>query len=138
MNTSSRLHPRLPQLSALALMLLASGPLWAQAGTEPSVTAATAASAPASAPLNIHLRISRQVSPVYPAKARKEGMHGTVKVEVEIDAEGRQGEIKILDSPGELLSEAVRQAIQQSRYKPLVKDGQAVATRMRQEFHFYP
>lgn len=135
MNTSSRLHPRLPQLSALALMLLASGPLWAQAGTEPSVTAA---SAPASAPLNIHLRISRQVSPVYPAKARKEGMHGTVKVEVEIDAEGRQGEIKILDSPGELLSEAVRQAIQQSRYKPLVKDGQAVATRMRQEFHFYP
>ncbi|MCV2362709.1 energy transducer TonB [Paucibacter sp. DJ1R-11] len=137
MNTSSRLHTRWPQLSTLALMLLGSGPLWAQAGAEPSVTAA-AASAPASAPLNIHLRISRQVSPVYPAKARKEGMQGTVKVEVEIDAEGRQGEIKILESPGELLSEAVRQAIQQSRYKPRVKDGQAVATRMRQEFHFYP
>lgn len=104
----------------------------------PSLPAATATAASAAQAGDIPLRISHSVAPVYPAKARKEGMHGTVKVEVGISAEGLLTDIQILDTPGELLSDAVRAALRQTRYQAMVRNGEPVATRMRQEFRFYP
>lgn len=117
------------------------GAISAQALATPATPAppeAPASAASAARPGDIPLRISHSVAPLYPAKARREGMHGTVKVEVGISAEGLLTDIQILDSPGELLSEAVRTALRQTRYKPLVQNGEPVATRMRQEFRFYP
>ncbi|MCZ8076166.1 MAG: energy transducer TonB [Paucibacter sp.] len=114
---------------ALAALLTLGGPAQAQGQAQ---------SEPAAAGANQHLRITHAVRPVYPAKARKEGLHGVVKVEVAVSAEGQIEEIVILDSPGDLLSDAVREALRQTRFKPQIKNGQAVATRMRQDFAFYP
>lgn len=116
---------------ALAALLSLGGPAQAQvqAPTPPEPAATTA---------DQHLRITHSVRPVYPAKARKEGLHGVVKAEVAVSAEGQIEEIVILDSPGDMLSDAVREALRQTRFKPRIKNGQAVATRMRQDFAFYP
>jgi TonB family protein len=82
------------------------------------------------------LAITRQIPPRYPADLKAAGVSGTVTVEVEVGADGQVGEIRILKSPHSALSEAVVEAVKQFKFRPLVKNGQAVGTKMQQQFTF--
>jgi TonB family protein len=61
-----------------------------------------------------------KVNPTYPEEARKKKITGIVRVEALIRKDGTIGEVKVLESPDESLSEAAVQAVRQWRYKPPV------------------
>jgi TonB family protein len=74
--------------------------------------------APGDSPLTPAL-VSK-VPPVYPEEARKKGIAGVVRVELLIRKDGTVGDVRVLESPDALLSEAAVQAVRQWRYKPPV------------------
>ncbi|GGB21430.1 energy transducer TonB [Agarivorans gilvus] len=81
--------------------------------------------------LNSQPRFAQPPSaPVYPRVARKRGLEGTVMVEVWLDRHGRQTKREITDSSGiKSLDKAALKAVQQWKFKALIVDGQAQASR---------
>ena len=64
---------------------------------------------------------------VYPAKARRNGITGTVMVAFTVDQNGKVGNVEVVDSVDpQLDAEAVRVISSSPRWKPGVKDGQQV------------
>jgi protein TonB len=64
--------------------------------------------------------IASKVPPRYPEEARSKGIAGVVRVEILIRKDGTVGDVKVLESPDPLLSDAAVQAVRQWRYKPPV------------------
>ena len=76
-------------------------------------------------------------SPVYPPDSRRRGEQGTVVLEIEILANGRVGEIRVIESPGHpRLVEAAIAAARQAKLRPAAVAGKTVAQRIRVPFHF--
>lgn len=67
----------------------------------------------------------------YPSAAKRRGLGGIVKVEYIVDREGRVEQISIIESPGEPLSEATRDSLENARFEPATKGGRPVKVRMR-------
>lgn len=68
--------------------------------------------------------------PAYPMIARRMGYHGKVVLEVEVLAEGKAGEVKLLQSSGfELLDSSAMQTVKTWRFIPARRFGQAVTQR---------
>ncbi|WP_083795404.1 energy transducer TonB [Thermosinus carboxydivorans] len=64
-------------------------------------------------------RILRKTEPVYPEQARRQGWEGTVRVKIEITAEGRASNVWVVSSSGyEILDNAAVQAVRQWRFVP--------------------
>ncbi len=70
-------------------------------------------------------------NPIYPFELRKTGVTGTVVVEFIVDASGRVTEARAISSPHPDLSKAAVAAILQAEYKPGIRKGKPVATRMQ-------
>ncbi len=67
-------------------------------------------------------KLIKQVDPVYPEDARKQGIEGTVILEVTIDVEGKVKDVKVLESiPA--LDQAAVDAVKQWVYEPKIIDG---------------
>lgn len=73
---------------------------------------------------------------VYPALAAKQGLEGTVILELSIDAEGTIRRIVVLKDPGFGFADAAVKALQGVRVKPAQAAGQAVAVRYRYPIRF--
>ncbi len=73
---------------------------------------------------------------VYPALAAKQGLEGTVILELSIDAEGVIRRIVVLKDPGFGFAEAAVTALRGVRVKPAQAGGQAVAVRYRYPIRF--
>jgi protein TonB len=68
-----------------------------------------------------------RVPPVYPYKAREQGIEGVVQVKLLINQDGSVGHLEILDArPEGLFEEAVRNAVPQWKFSPGKIDGQTV------------
>lgn len=65
----------------------------------------------------------RRITPVYPEKCKKEGIEGTVVLEIKIDEEGNVIDAKILKSVHPNIDKAAMEAIKKWKYKPVLKDG---------------
>lgn len=66
-------------------------------------------------------------SPEYPWKARRNNWEGTVRLRAEVLANGKIGEVLIINSSGyEILDRAARDAIKTWRFKPALKNGSPV------------
>ncbi len=73
---------------------------------------------------------------VYPPLAAKQGLEGTVILELSIDAQGVIRQIVVLKDPGFGFAEAAVKALQGIRVKPAQAGGQAVAVRYRYPIRF--
>jgi protein TonB len=72
----------------------------------------------------------------YPKKARKLKLTGLVLVETILTAKGEPTEIRVLESAGTLLDEAVVEAVRGWRFEPARKGGVKVSVRWRYQQTF--
>jgi protein TonB len=80
-----------------------------------------------------------RVPPVYPTRAERLRLGGTVVVEFTINAVGRVEGAKVVSSkPSRIFDQAALQAILRWRFKPKLEDGKPVQRRARQRFEFTP
>jgi TonB family protein len=71
-------------------------------------------------------RLVHKVTPVYPASARANHLQGTVVLQAAINEQGRISELKVVSGPTEFVETSIG-AVQQSRYRPYVLNGEPVA-----------
>jgi TonB family protein len=71
-------------------------------------------------------QIVHQVTPVYPAQARTEGIQGAVALEAMIGEDGTVADVTVLSSGSSSLANAARRAVQQWRYTPFELNGKPV------------
>lgn len=68
-----------------------------------------------------------RVPPVYPYKAREQGIEGAVQVKLLVNADGTVGQIFILDArPAGLFEDAVMKSVPQWKFNPGTIEGEAV------------
>ncbi|MCG6867551.1 MAG: TonB family protein [Gammaproteobacteria bacterium] len=80
---------------------------------------------------------SAQVAPVYPPRARRAGIEGSVTVEFTITPQGGVTGLEVVASqPRGVFDASVTKAIRQWRFTPRVVDGQRVERRARKEIVF--
>lgn len=67
----------------------------------------------------------------YPSAAKRKGITGVVKVEYIVSETGRVEDIKIVESPDRILSDATADTLRRARFEPASKSGRPVKVRMR-------
>lgn len=70
-------------------------------------------------------KLVNKVSPVYPQKAKEEGVEGAVVLQITVNERGEVSDIQVV-SGHELLSEAAVEAVKQWRYSPTLLNGEPV------------
>ena len=75
-------------------------------------------------------RLLSQLKIAYPDRASRDGLEGTVRLRISVDAQGRVTSAKVLSGPGIELNEAALAAILTARFEPATKEGEPVATSM--------
>jgi periplasmic protein TonB len=63
------------------------------------------------------------IRPDYPRNARTAKIEGDVRLEAVILPDGRVAQVRILNSPNRALDDAATRAVQQSTYKPGLRNG---------------
>jgi TonB family protein len=109
--------------AAAALGALSAGPSLAQPPRQGDVTPPV---------------VVTHVDAVYPASAVPSGEHVDVVLAVTVDADGNVSKLQVLDSGGPALDEAAETAVRQWKFRPAMRAGRPVASRIRVPFHFAP
>ncbi|MEG2804717.1 TonB family protein [Stenotrophomonas sp.] len=110
---------------------------WASQGgaVTPSISAEPAAgtSAPGkAADVDVPAKARDMAPPTYPRGAFEQGLSGQVVLRVEIGADGRPSEVRVLSStPAGVFDEASVAAAQRWTFEPARKDGKAVASALK-------
>jgi protein TonB len=83
------------------------------------------------------LTVLKTVQPLYPVKAEKNKMEGWVDVEFTVAETGKVRDLNVRASsfPG-VFEDAAVKAVSQWRYKPVMRDGKAVAVRSQIRVRF--
>ena len=71
-------------------------------------------------------KLVNKVQPVYPVSAKAAGIQGTVLLETVVLKDGTAGEITVLSSPNEDLSQASLEAVRQWRWSSTLLNGQPI------------
>ncbi len=98
----------------------------------------TAASAKTEGPVDVGSLLAyatEKTAPSYPAAARTMRASGIVKVEVVVDENGEVAEVKKAEGPA-LLQAAAKEAIRKWKFRPIVREGQAVRVSGYVSFNF--
>jgi protein TonB len=78
-----------------------------------------------------------KVQPVYPLRARHQGVEGVVQVKILVKEDGTVGEVLIMDArPPDTFEEAVLVAVPRWRFEPGVVGGKKVASWVVTALHF--
>jgi eukaryotic-like serine/threonine-protein kinase len=79
-------------------------------------------------------------SATYPEPARRLKLFGSVAVSLVVDAQGQPTNLKVIESAGQILDDAVLKAVSTWRFAPATKDGVKVSVRwqVRQRFQKGP
>lgn len=80
--------------------------------------------------------ILSKVEPSYSEQARRKRISGTVKMAVNIRADGYVGEVEILEGPGHGLNERAAEAARLTTFIPPVKDRKFTPYRLLMEMNF--
>lgn len=73
-----------------------------------------------------------QIRPIYPFRAKTRGIQGKVNLEFTVFEDGTTGDAAIISSsPPAIFDEAARQAVLKWRFKPGIKNGKPVVSRMK-------
>jgi protein TonB len=82
-------------------------------------------------------RPQRTVAPEYPARARKKGTTGEVRLSLLVGIDGRVRDVRVLSSePPGIFDQYAVSAVQQWTYTPATYEGEPVATRVTQPIVF--
>lgn len=81
--------------------------------------------------------LSADYKPPYPEEAKKNEIEGTVVLKVSIDETGAVTDVKVLRGLGFGLDQASIAAMKKHRFKPAMKDGEAVGTTITFNFSWY-
>jgi protein TonB len=73
----------------------------------------------------------------YPEEARRAEIEGQVILTITVDLNGKVVAAKVVSGPGYGLNEAALDAIKRFKFRPAMKDGEAVSTEMRYTYTFY-
>jgi TonB family protein len=83
------------------------------------------------------LSLVKSVQPQYPSKAEKNGVEGWVELDFTVTDSGAVQDVAVDEAkPAGVFEAAATAALSQWRYKPLVRDAKAVATRARIRIRF--
>jgi TonB family protein len=83
-------------------------------------------------------RYAENAPPVYPSKARKNGMEGTVILSVEVLPNGAVGDLRVKKASGHsLLDHAAVEAVKAWRFHPATRLGRPVASRVEIPVRFF-
>ena len=82
--------------------------------------------------------VVQHVDAVYPPSALAARRHADVVLTVTVDADGHVSKVDVAESGGADLDEAAIVAARQWTFVPALRDGKAVASRIRMPFHFAP
>ncbi|MFH1809759.1 MAG: TonB family protein [Pseudomonadota bacterium] len=80
--------------------------------------------------------VVEQIEAVYPQNALAQGLTATVRMAVTVDAEGRVGEVQVLEPVGHGFDEAATEALRHFRFAPAILDGKPVAVQIEYTYHF--
>ncbi|WP_262071793.1 MULTISPECIES: TonB family protein [unclassified Stenotrophomonas] len=84
------------------------------------------------APAQVNAKPKEMAAPQYPRSAFEQGVSGEVLLRVEVDAQGRTGDIRVLTStPAGVFDAASIAAAKQWTFEPALRDGKAVATALK-------
>ncbi len=93
----------------------------------PAAAAASPADSAMAAPMDPSIPVVlKRVEPVYPPKARRDGVQGTVVIKVLVDEKGQPAEVRVVKSVAGLDNAAVA-AVARWTFTPAKKDGQPIA-----------
>jgi protein TonB len=68
-----------------------------------------------------------RVPPVYPYKAREQGIEGAVQVKILVNSDGTVSQVLVMDArPKNMFEDAVRKSVPQWKFKPGKVEGEAV------------
>ena len=136
---------------AFGAAVAAARPAWSQASPAPAAPTASAppdapapgspppASAAPPAPAEVTPPVVLQhVDAVYPPSALTTREHANVVLAVTVDADGHVSKVDVLESGGTDLDEAAVVAVRQWTFVPAMRDGKALASRIKIPFHFAP
>jgi TonB family protein len=70
-------------------------------------------------------------SAAYPEPARRLKLYGSVAVSLVVDGQGQPTNLKVIESAGQILDDAVLKAVSSWRFQPATKDGVKVSVRWR-------
>jgi TonB family protein len=130
---------------SIALLFILSGTITQYAEsqdtppTAPASSTAPASPTPPPAPAAPHYtppQVVKQVMPTYPKSLKNSGITGKVSLEFFIETDGQVQEVRIIDSPHPLFSEAAIAAIKKWKFHPKLKDGVPVRARLLENFTF--
>lgn len=94
---------------------------------EPAAAAESLADSAMAAPVDPSIPVVlKRVEPVYPPKARRDGVQGTVVIKVLVDEKGQPAEVRVVKSVAGLDNAAVA-AVARWTFTPAKKDGQPIA-----------
>jgi protein TonB len=78
-----------------------------------------------------------RTAPSYPAGARSKGITGAVTLSIQVDAQGRVTDVRVLKSePAGTFDDAAVRAVRGWRFQPATYQGQPVAVRVEQRLAF--
>ncbi|WNG40308.1 TonB family protein [Archangium minus] len=80
--------------------------------------------------------VASEVKIPYPDEARRAGVEGTVTLSITVDHEGRVVKAVVVKGIGYGCDEAARTALLRFRFKPAIKNGEAVSTEMKYSYTF--
>ncbi len=82
-------------------------------------------------------RLVSHLRPVYPYKARRQGLNGTVVVEVLVSAKGRVAKARVVRAtPENVFEDSALKAVRQWRFAPATANGKPVRARVRIPIRF--
>lgn len=81
--------------------------------------------------------VQSRVQPVYPDRARKKGVSGSVQLSLLVGVDGAVRDAKVLQSsPPEIFDAAALEAVRQWRFSPALYEGRPVPIRVTQTLRF--
>jgi iron complex outermembrane recepter protein len=113
-------------------------PASAPPASAPSASPPPSASAPPAASPVTPPVVLQHVDAVYPPSALATREHANVVLAVTVDADGHVSKVDVLESGGADLDEAAIVAVRQWTFVPALRDGKALASRIKIPFHFAP
>ena len=81
-------------------------------------------------------KLLRAVQPIYPPDAMRNYITGDVRIEAEVDKQGRIGAMKVLLGPKQFRQVAM-DALQQYEYAPATQGGKPVASKVTVTIKFW-
>lgn len=87
-------------------------------------------------PLDAPLRLVKVELPEYPDHLRRRGIEGRVLLRFRVLPDGSVGDIKVIESSHQDLTEQASDAVSQWKFVPPTRDGVGVSLRFRHQFVF--